>query len=196
MAINCLTKQLLDRDSFRAVCDREKTAGAIRRALEAGTSAVEIDVGRASPYDPARPFWVMISVRPQFLHGRGPTMSFVPGFSALLDRGGVTSSHRSRRHRFAKPAAVASHAESGGADTPKKLVYATSIASGLAFSAAWLMTETVASAILGWVAAALLIYSVRRSRAYGRLIAAGSSFTSSASTGSISRSSGLAAMGS
>ena len=32
VAINCLTKQLLDRDSFRAVCDREKTAGAIRRA--------------------------------------------------------------------------------------------------------------------------------------------------------------------
>ena len=47
----------------------------------------------------------------------------------------------------------------------KMLVYATSIASGLAFSAAWLMTETVASAILGWVAAALLIFSVRAQRA-------------------------------
>ena len=46
------------------------------------------------------------------------------------------------------------------------LVYAASILSGLAFSVAWLVTETIASAVLGWVAAALLIYSVRARRAY------------------------------
>ena len=91
-------------------------------------------------------------------------MSLVPGFSALLERGGVTLSQQSRHKRRSKPAAVVSQGKPAGADLRTRLVYATSIASGLAFSAAWLMTETVASAILGWVAAALLIYSVRAQR--------------------------------
>ncbi len=105
-------------------------------------------------------------------------MSLLPGFSALLESGGVTLSHQSRHHRRAKPAAVANHGEPTGVNTRTRLVYATSIASGLAFSAAWLMTETVASAVLGWVAAALLIYSVRAQRAFtGRRIAVGWSFT-------------------
>jgi len=38
--------------------------------------------------------------------------------------------------------------------------------SGLAISVAWLIAETIASAILGWVAAVLLIYGVRARRAY------------------------------
>ena len=40
------------------------------------------------------------------------------------------------------------------------------MSSGLAFAVAWLVTETIASALLGWLAAALLIYSVRARRAY------------------------------
>jgi apolipoprotein N-acyltransferase len=92
-------------------------------------------------------------------------MSLVPSFSALLERGVVTQSHQSRHQRRTKPAGVSSQGESAGVDSRVRLVYVTSISSGLAFSAAWLMTETVASAILGWVAASLLIYSVRAQRA-------------------------------
>lgn len=93
-------------------------------------------------------------------------MSLLPGLSVLLERGGVAMSHRSRRDRLAKPTAVVSQSKFAGADTRTRLVYATSIASGLAFSTAWLMTETITSAVLGWLAAALLIYSVRAQRLY------------------------------
>ena len=47
------------------------------------------------------------------------------------------------------------------------LSYAAAIVGGSAFSLAWLMTETAASAVLGWVSAALLVLSVRTHRAFG-----------------------------
>jgi apolipoprotein N-acyltransferase len=95
-------------------------------------------------------------------------MSLVPGFSIFLERGGATASPRSRRRRKTRPADVPTQRgpRRSDAPAPTRLVYATAIASGLAFSAAWLWTETITSAGLGWMAAALLVYSVRACRAY------------------------------
>ena len=93
-------------------------------------------------------------------------MSLVPGFSALIRTGGVASSHRSRRRNNVKPNAVAPKRQPDGADSHALLVYGASLSSGLAFSVAWLVTEAIASAVLGWLAAALLICCVRARRAY------------------------------
>jgi apolipoprotein N-acyltransferase len=93
-------------------------------------------------------------------------MSLVPGISALIHTGGVASSRRSRRRNNVKPNAVAPKGQPVGADSRALLVYGASLSSGLAFSVAWLVTETIASAVLGWLAAALLIYCVRARRAY------------------------------
>jgi apolipoprotein N-acyltransferase len=45
-------------------------------------------------------------------------------------------------------------------------VYLASILGGIALAAAWLLPETVASAILGWVAASLLVFALRSRRAH------------------------------
>ena len=61
---------------------------------------------------------------------------------------------------------------------------------------AWLVPETGSSAGLGWVAALLMAYALRSGRGYLRgVLSPGSSATSSASTGSIGRSSSSAASG-
>jgi apolipoprotein N-acyltransferase len=93
-------------------------------------------------------------------------MSLVPGFSAHLRARGMTSSRRSRRRANVKPTVVVAQGQQTSGDSRMRLVYAASVVSGLAFSVAWLITETIASAILGWVAATLLVYSVRARRAY------------------------------
>ena len=49
---------------------------------------------------------------------------------------------------------------------PAHLVYLAGIVSGVAISVAWWMAETVASAILGWIAALLLVFAVRARHAY------------------------------
>ncbi len=53
------------------------------------------------------------------------------------------------------------------------LSYATAIAGGIAFSLAWLATETATSAALGWASAVLLVYSVRAHRGYRPAYACG-----------------------
>jgi apolipoprotein N-acyltransferase len=93
-------------------------------------------------------------------------MSLVPGFSAHLRPGGVASSRPSHRRGMRRQDAVAFDVQPARSDTQTWLVYGASLASGLSFSVAWLVTETIASAVLGWLAAALLIYSVRAQRAY------------------------------
>jgi apolipoprotein N-acyltransferase len=91
-------------------------------------------------------------------------MSLAPGFSAHRRPGGVASLRRSRRE-IVKRNAVLSPGRLARVDSRTLLVYGASLLSGLAFSVAWLVTETIAGAVLGWVAAALLIYSVRARRA-------------------------------
>jgi apolipoprotein N-acyltransferase len=49
---------------------------------------------------------------------------------------------------------------------PAPFVYLAGILSGVAISVAWWLAETVASAVLGWLAALLLVFAVRARRAY------------------------------
>ncbi len=93
-------------------------------------------------------------------------MSLVPGFSALVRHRRVESARRPRRRQLVNTKSVASKGQPTWANSRNLLVYATALSSGLAFSVAWLVTETIASAVLGWLAAALLIYTVRARRAY------------------------------
>ena len=93
-------------------------------------------------------------------------MSLVPAFAAQFRLEGVASSHRSRRRQIVKPKTNGVRPVRRRADSQTLLVYGASLSSGLAFSVAWLVTETIASAVLGWLAAALLIYTVRARRAY------------------------------
>jgi apolipoprotein N-acyltransferase len=46
------------------------------------------------------------------------------------------------------------------------LAYATALAGGIACALAWLVTETVAGALLAWISAGLLVVTFRRRRAY------------------------------
>ena len=93
-------------------------------------------------------------------------MSLVPGFSAHFRTEGKTSSRRRRRPEFVRTKTIGAKEPVPRLDSQTLLVYGASLSSGLAFSVAWLVTETIASAILGWLAAALLISSVRARRAY------------------------------
>jgi apolipoprotein N-acyltransferase len=52
-------------------------------------------------------------------------------------------------------------------------VYLAAIGSGVAVAVAWWVPGTVPSALLGWVAALLLVYAVRARRAYGPAYCAG-----------------------
>jgi apolipoprotein N-acyltransferase len=93
-------------------------------------------------------------------------MSLVPGISAHFRPEGKTTSRRRRRQEVVKTKTIGAEGPVPRLDSRTLLVYGASLSSGLAFSVAWLVTETIASAILGWLAAALLISSVRARRAY------------------------------
>ncbi len=68
------------------------------------------------------------------------------------------SEGRSRRRLITAPDATAS---SKSPLSRSLVVYLTALGGGIVTACAWLIPETVASAALGWVAAALLIYSLR-----------------------------------
>jgi hypothetical protein len=51
-------------------------------------------------------------------------------------------------------------------ETPQLRVYLAALGSGAAISVAWWVQGTVASALLGWAAALLLIFAIRARRAY------------------------------
>ena len=65
-----------------------------------------------------------------------------------------------------RAAPAAARPERAGANSGLLLVYVASLISGLLISVAWFVTETIASAVLGWASAVLLIYSVRTRKAY------------------------------
>ena len=112
-------------------------------------SRLAIDLENASAYDLGRRSGVMTPVRPYFLHGRRSTMSLVPGFSAHFRPEGKTTSRRRRRQEIVKTKTIGAERPVPRLDSRTLLVYAASISSGLAFSVAWLVTETIFSAILG-----------------------------------------------
>ncbi len=93
-------------------------------------------------------------------------MDFAMGLLASVLPGGTVSPARSRR----RPAV---HSRIAGQTGPRHLaeprpirVYLASISSGAAISVAWWLPGTVASALLGWSAAFLLVYAVRMRRSY------------------------------
>ena len=72
----------------------------------------------------------------------------------------TTATARSRRRRFASAHPTADH-NRAPTQTRTLIAYATALGGGIVTACAWLVPETVASAVLGWVAAALLVYSLR-----------------------------------
>jgi apolipoprotein N-acyltransferase len=93
-------------------------------------------------------------------------MSLAPGSSAHFRPDRKRSSRRKRHREFVRTKTIGAKRPVSRLDSRTMLVYGASLSSGLAFSVAWLVTETIASAILGWLAAALLISSVRARRTY------------------------------
>ena len=96
-----------------------------------------------------------------FLHGRRLTMKLVQGFPANLhglECGGL------RANRARKRFSAQSHFNSGRIQRGRFALAGflpRCAASGICISIAWFVTETIASAFLGWISAALLIYGVR-----------------------------------
>jgi apolipoprotein N-acyltransferase len=90
-------------------------------------------------------------------------MNLAETFSAKVQPASPAVAGKRQRTRKTNPAA---RRETHASSSDLRLVYATALASAALISAAWLVTETLASAVLGWVSAVLLIYSIRARRAY------------------------------
>jgi apolipoprotein N-acyltransferase len=92
-------------------------------------------------------------------------MKLAEGFSANRVAPSATVSERIVRGRTDRTRPIAAPVWPAQLDA-RVTVYLTAIASGLLISTAWLVTETIVSAILGWASAVLLIYSARARNAY------------------------------
>jgi apolipoprotein N-acyltransferase len=92
-------------------------------------------------------------------------MKLVQGFPANLRDSRVTLADRAVRGKKMTRSRAATQIEPATANS-RLLVCAAMCASGLCISIAWFVTETIASALLGWISVALLIYGVRARRAY------------------------------
>src|SRR5262249_42867488 len=73
---------------------------------------------------------------------------------------------RVRLRRKPAPEIIPSTARKSRSAPAWPQVYIAAIAAGVVNSVAWLVPETAASALLGWLGACLLIYVVRARRAY------------------------------
>src|SRR5712671_2812623 len=93
-------------------------------------------------------------------------MHAAPGYSTHPRSGGATSPTRSRRRLAFGPGLAGPSGSRPRAEARSLHVYLASILGGIALAAAWLLPETVASAILSWVAASLLVFALRSRRAH------------------------------
>ena len=93
-------------------------------------------------------------------------MHFALGLLAPDRPGRGASESRSRTWPVLAPRLAAAPERESGAEAADPLLYLVAVASGLANSVAWLVPETTASALLGWLGACLLVYTVRARRAY------------------------------
>src|SRR5689334_20438156 len=99
-----------------------------------------------------------IATGPAF-HGWRLSMQFAMGLLAIVLPGGTVSPARSRR-RPAGQSGIASQTGPGPLAEARRIrVTLASILSGAAISVAWWFPGTVASALLGWGAAILLVYA-------------------------------------
>src|SRR4051812_48153248 len=93
-------------------------------------------------------------------------MQLAPGLLALVLPERAASPARTRPRRRVQPGLSGPTGAHAAAGTRTLHVYLSSLLSGAAISVAWWLPETVASALLGWVAASLLIFAIRARRAY------------------------------
>ncbi len=91
-------------------------------------------------------------------------MPLMPGRSALIAPGEMVNS--SRPSTRAKHAALMGLRSGAKARTGVHLADVSSVLGGGVLAVAWLVPETASGALLGWVAALLLVYGVRGRRAY------------------------------
>jgi apolipoprotein N-acyltransferase len=83
------------------------------------------------------------------------------GLMSLVRSGGTAPAARSRSRPRPGPAESPS-----GTGTRRAVAYLAALLSGVAVSLAWWFPETVASALLGWVAAVSLVFAARARRGY------------------------------
>ena len=101
-------------------------------------------------------------------------MQLAPGVLLHLFAGEVLLKKRSKPRRGLRPRPIeadlpSTNAKSRGALAPLVL----SVLAGLAISVAWLITQTIASAVLGWVSACLFVVVLRSWRKYWPAYCAG-----------------------
>ena len=95
-------------------------------------------------------------------------MHLAPGRLALVLPGRTDSSARSRDRRASRPRRSTSVGprSKGSGEAPALRVYLVAVLGGAVSATAWLVPGTGFGAVLGWIAALLLVYTVRARRAY------------------------------
>src|SRR5262249_6141677 len=93
-------------------------------------------------------------------------MHLVLGLLALVRPGSTASPSRRRQRTSTQTGPGAPTGVRLGSETGLIPVYLAAVFGGSVLALAWLLPETGASALLGWVAALFLVYMVRARRAY------------------------------
>jgi len=92
-------------------------------------------------------------------------MHFALGLLAPDRPAKAASRSGSRTRPTPAPGLAAAPRRASGTRAVHPLVYLAGVAGGLAIAVAWLVPETITSALLGWLGACLLVYTVRARRA-------------------------------
>jgi apolipoprotein N-acyltransferase len=89
-----------------------------------------------------------------------------PGSLGRTGDGATVTTDPGQKRQLVRPSRWISTTPAPPGAESKVALYLTFLAGGLVLAFAWLVTETIASAVMGWVAVLLLIYGLRRGRAY------------------------------
>jgi apolipoprotein N-acyltransferase len=100
-------------------------------------------------------------------------MHLVPGLSAHIQPSGTDSLSRPRERLSGRARGKPSAQQQAASKDRQIMVYLASLLGGATLAAAWLVPETRLSALLGWVAALLVVYAVRIGPAFLPLYCAG-----------------------
>ena len=88
------------------------------------------------------------------------------GLPSHMLAGVARSRNRSKARPIARPKRLGRGVTSSRAETGRPAAYLASVLSGTTIAVAWWIPQTVASALLGWISAFLLVYAIRAHRAY------------------------------
>src|SRR5262249_14644048 len=91
-------------------------------------------------------------------------MPFVMGRLALVPTGEASAPSRPRHRPATRPRRADPHGRRSGGPTTALPVYLATVLGGAVLAVAWLVPGTGVSAVLGWVAALLLVAAVRARR--------------------------------